>query len=126
MFDAADLSHMRTTQTDHMQDTCVVLSYAAGVSNEFGEKDSPTYTEQAVTVCGLDMRPGFERHGQTLISVQYDATLRLPIGAQIKETDLIRIVSRFDEPVEDMVYQILSPIQRGPSGIRVVLGKVVL
>jgi hypothetical protein len=132
IFTADDLVNMRGAQTDHMMDQCVILSYSAGTVNEFGEADTPTYTEQAVLACGLDMAPntGRSRGGENYLSemtvVQYDAIVRLPVLTVVKETDRIRMIGRFDEPIEDLTYEIVSPIQRGPSGIRLNLRKVVV
>lgn len=123
-FTTDDLAMMRETQTDHMLDECVVLSYAAGTRNEFNEADAPSYTDSDPMPCGLDMRPSSERHGQEMTAIQFDATLRLPINTEVKETDRIRIISRFGLYPGELTYEIVSPIQRGPSGIRVILRKV--
>ena len=112
------------TQNEAMLDECVVMSYAAGARNEFNEADAPTYMDGDSIPCGLDMRPSSERHNAEMTVLQFDATLRLPINTEIKETDRIRIVSRFSLYPGDLTYEIASPIQRGPSGIRVLLRKV--
>lgn len=132
MFDATDLLNMRGAQTDHMMDVCVVLSYAAGTLNEFNEADAPTYTETSVVACGLDMAPntGRNRGGENNLTemtvIQYDAVLRMPISTLVKETDRIKILSRFGEQIDPLTYEIVSPIQRGPSGIRLMLKKIVV
>ena len=116
---------MRETQTDHMLDQCVVLAYSAGTVNEFNEADAPTYAAGDSLLCGLDSRSGSERHGAEMTVIQYDAVLRLPLHAAIKETDRIGINGRFGEFIETVTYEIVSPIQRGPSGFRVLLRKIV-
>lgn len=127
IFTADDLANMRAAQTEHMQDFCRVLSYTAGTLNEFNEADAPTYTSSIETRCGLDMRPGSERNGQNMTSIEYDATLRLPIEVTLKETDRIQITHRFGEALDNaLTYEIAAPIQRGPSGIRLLLKKVVI
>lgn len=125
-FSADDLTAMRQTQTGHMLDSCQILSYAAGTLNEFNEADAPTYTEGDPVECGLDMRSGSERSGYEMTPVQYDAVLRLPLSAALKETDRVQIIARFGEFIEPLIFEIVSPIQRGPSGIRILLKKVVI
>jgi hypothetical protein len=125
IFTVDDLAMMREAQTDHMLDECVILSYAAGTANEYNEADAPVYTAGNSLICGIDMRSGSERHGQEMTVIQYDATLRLPIETLLKETDRVQIISRFCEYHAYPMYEIVSPIQRGPSGIRVLLRKIV-
>lgn len=125
-FTSDELTAMREAQTDHMLDECVVLSYATGTRNEFNEADAPTYTAGEPVRCGLDMNPGSERHGPEMTVIEYDATLRLPLNTSLKETDRVRIIGRFSEMNEYPTYEIVSPIQRGPSGMRILLKKVVV
>jgi len=126
MFSELDRANMRQAQTAHMLDRCEVLSYTAGTANEFNEYDAPTYPSIYESECGLDMRSGSERHGLDNTLVQYDATLRMPLSAPVKETDRIKILARFDEYPEALTYEVVSPIQRGVSGIRLLLRKVVV
>lgn len=133
IFTANDLINMRAAQTEHMQDYGRVLSYAAGTPNEFNEADTPTYTESVGTMCGLDMNPntgrnrGGEYATQDMTRIQYDAVVRLPIEVTVKETDQFQVTHRFGEALDTpLTYEIVSPIQRGPSGIRLVLKKVVV
>lgn len=127
IFTSNDLTNMRTAQTEHMQDFGKVLAYAAGTLNEFNEADAATYTESVGTACGLDMRPSSERSGQDMTTIQYDATLRLPLEVTLKETDHFQVTHRFGEALDTaLTYEIVSPIQRGPSGIRLLLKKVVV
>lgn len=126
LFTADDLDFMREVQDGHMQDTCVVLSFAAGSQNEFGEYDAPTYTAGSAIDCGLEMQPGFERDGSEMTLIEYDAVLRLPIDTTVKETDRIKVTDRYAENTDDLTYWIVAPIQRGPSGIRLRLKKLVV
>lgn len=133
MFSSNDLTNMRSAQTEHMLDFGRVLSYSAGTANEFGEYDAPTYTESVGTRCGLDMNPntGRNRGGefdlQSMTRIQYDGVVRLPIEVAVKETDRFQVTHRFGEALDEpLTYEIISPILRGPSGIRLVLKKVVV
>ena len=123
MFDAATLAWMRAAQTGAMQDLCLIQTYAR-TFNSFAEPvetwtDSPT-----TTACGLDMRPGSERHGADMTTVEYDATLRLPISTTIDARDHIKVTHRYGEAITAQVYRVEGPVQRGPSGIRLRLRKV--
>ena len=132
MFNEADLDFLREAQTDHMQDTCSILSFSAGTANEFGEYDTATYATTITTRCGLDMNPQFganflEGAGEQYTKIVYDAMLRLPREVELKETDRIQVTHRFGEALDTaLTYEVVSPILRGPSGIRVRLKKVVV
>lgn len=124
-FTAEEIEDMRGAQTGHMLDECVVLAYTLGALNEFNEADAPVYISSDPVLCGLEMRPGSRRFGEEMTVIQYDAALRMPLDTPIKETDRIQVVGRFSEFHEFPTYEIVSPIQRGPSGVRVYLRKVV-
>lgn len=126
MFTSADLLTMRTTQNLYMQDRCKIGVYTAGTTDEYGQDSAPTYPPGSEIVCGLDMRPGFERHGAELTSIQYDATLRLPIATALTEKDRITVTKRYGEDTTDIVFEVSAPVQRGPSGLRVLLKKAVV
>lgn len=126
MFTTNDLATMRATQDAYMQDTCRILVYAAGTADAYGEHSAPTYTPGSSIRCGLDQRPGSERRGAKQTTIEYDATLRLPIDTALKETDRIRVTKRFGENTTDIDYEVSAPIQRGPSGIRLLLKKVIV
>ncbi len=125
-FSSDELSEMRTAQVGHMLDECVILAYAEGTRNEFNEADEPTYTAGDPLPCGVDMRSGSERGGFQMTQIQYDATLRLPIKTVIKEKDRVQIIARFGEYIDPITFDIVSPAQRGPSGIRILLRKAVV
>jgi hypothetical protein len=124
-FSATELANMRSAQQDHMMDQCEILSYTAGTANEYNEQDAPTYPTTYIGACGLDMQPGSENDGDDYTAIQHDAIIRLPVGTQVKETDRIRIISRFGEYPNTLTFEIVSPIRRGPSGIRLLVKKVV-
>jgi len=126
MLTSSDLANMRGTQDLYMQDRCQIGVYSAGTQDAYGQPTPPTYTAGSEIACGLDMRSGSERHGAQNTVITYDATLRLPINTSLKETDRIIIIKRYGEDTTDLTYEIASPIQRGASGIRVLLSKVVV
>ena len=120
MFPTADLTSMRATQDEHMMDTCKfgTCTQTADTHNQLVE----TFAYGADVVCGLDMRPGSERHGVDKTVLVYDATIRLPIASAPDPKDRVKVTKRFGEALgTDLVYNIVGPIQRGPSGIRLLL-----
>jgi hypothetical protein len=123
MFGPTDLVWMRLAQTGHMPDTYVPQVYSEALS-QFREM-APTYTDGTAAICGLDMRPGSERHNPGNTILEYDATVRLPITATPDPRDRVKITKRFGETLGTaLVFEIVGPIQRGPSGIRLMLKRV--
>ena len=120
MFIAADLTNMRACQDLHMMDTCNfgTATQTADTFNQLVE----TFAYGADVVCGLDMRPGSERHGVDKTVLNYDATVRLPIASTPDAKDRVKVTKRHGEALgADLVYNIVGPIQRGPSGVRLLL-----
>lgn len=96
-------------------------------SRTFNDYAEPVeiWTEVSTDVpCGLDMQSGNEDRRTTDTLIQYDAVIRLPLSEGWDEKDRIKITKRFGEDTTDLVFEIASPIQRGPSGIRLLLKKV--
>lgn len=122
MFSVNDLSYMRKVQTDHMMDTCIIQTMSRTLDS-YGQMIE-SYTDGTAQACGLDMRPGSERKGTDSTMLEYDATLRLAITAAPDAKDRIKITHRFGEAITPLVYDIAGPIQRGPSGIRLLLKRV--
>lgn len=126
MLDPSQLSHMRDTQVLSLMDTFHKLSY----SRTFNEYNEPieVYTEVLIDVtCGLEQKQGEERGADKNTVITWDAVLRLPISYVIDEKDRIRITKRYGERLDTPIdYQIVSPQQRGPSGIRLLLKKVAI
>lgn len=124
MFSSDELTEMRATQVAHMMDTCH-LQACVQTRDSTNELVETWPADGDALVCGLDMRPGNERHGADMTVLAYDATLRLPITATPDARDRVKITKRFDEALGTaLVYNIVGPIQRGPSGIRLLLKRV--
>ncbi len=123
-FSAADLTNMRATQENHMMDTCVIQAVVQTLASDRELVDTwPADGDELA--CGLDMRPGTERHGVDNIILRYDAVVRLPITATPDAGDRIKITERFGEILDTaLVFDVVGPIQRGPSGIRVMLNRI--
>lgn len=121
---SSDLTRMRATQEAHMMDECVILRHASD-SNRLNEPVSTYTADHAATKCGLDMRPGSMRWNAQSVTLVYDATLRLPIVTMINTLDRIRITKRFGETLATALeYAIVGPVQRGASGIRLLLQRI--
>ena len=124
-FTEDDLECMRDTQTGHMLDLCVIMAFTPGAANEYNEDDAFTYVDSAPLECGLNMNPGTRTFGEEMTVIRYDAIVRLPLHTPMTEKDHIRVIARFGEFTDGQEWEIVSPIDRGPSGIRVYLRRVV-
>jgi len=124
MFSSSDLTNMRTTQQNHLMDECVTQAFVE-TADTFGELVQTWPADSAALVCGLDMRSGAERHGIDMTVLEWDAVIRLPITSAPNAKDRIKITKRFGETLDTaLVYEIVGPIQRGPSGVRLLLKRV--
>ena len=123
-FTSAELAAFRTAQTDHMMDSAVIQTYSR-TYNSFGEPVEVWADAASAVDCGLDMRPGRETPGRDMTTLAYDATVRLAITTTIDAKDRIKITKRFGETLGTaLVFRVEGPVQRGPSGIRLLLRKV--
>lgn len=123
-FSAAELADMRTAQDGHMLDTGNIQPVSSTVDT-FGQAVETWPTNSADIDCGLDMRPGSERHNADNSVTTYDATVRMPIGTTFDLRDKFRITKRFGETLTTaLVFEFVAPIQRGPSGVRAMLRRV--
>lgn len=122
-FSSAELAAMRVAQESAMMDTGNVETFSE-TFNSFGESVA-SYAHAADIACGLDMRPGSVNLEPDKTTVVYDAIVRLPIATSVKMTDQFRVTKRFGETISPaMTFDIVGTIQRGPSGIRLLLQKV--
>jgi hypothetical protein len=123
-FSAVDLTNMRATQDAHMMGTCKFQAVVETV-DAMRELVQTWPADGAEVVCGLDMRSGIERHLTDKTLLEYDATIRLPIASAPDAKDRIKVTKRFGEALgAALIYEIVGPIQRGPSGIRLLLKRV--
>lgn len=123
-FSTEDLTLMREAQTDHMMDECYIQALTQ-TFNSFGEEINSWADSGAAIACGLEMQAGSETREDDKTVVMYDAILRIAITDVPAETKRIRVVKRHGETLSTpIVYEIRSPIQRGPSGNRILLNKV--
>lgn len=123
MFTSSELSNFRDAQSRHMMDTGfrMVRSVSA---NGYNEQIEVFTQAQVSTACGLEMKAGNEIDKTTMTLIEYDAILRLPITFTIDYKDRFKVTKRFNENITALTFEVVSPIQRGPSGIRVLLRRV--
>lgn len=124
MFSAADLANMQECQEDHMMDECKIQA-CVQTADTYGELVETWPVDGSAIDCGLDMRPGAERHGTEKTILEYDATLRMPQGTVTSARDRIKVTKRYGtaEGVP-IVYSIVGVTQKGPSGIRLLLKRI--
>ena len=124
MFNTADLLNMKSCQDSHMMDECKIQARVE-TANTYGELVETWPADGAAIVCGLDPRPGSERHGVDQTILNYDATLRMPYASTPDPVDRIKITKRFGTALgAALVYNIVGPIQQGASGIRILLKRI--
>lgn len=122
-FRTDQLDHMREVQKQHMQDRCIIQT-CTQTANSYGELIE-TFTDDEIIECGLDMSPGSERRGRDNMVIEWDAVLRLRIDRVPDPKDRIKITERHGEELSTpFIYEIVSPIQRGASGIRIMLRRI--
>jgi hypothetical protein len=123
-FSTTDLVGMRATQVEHMMDTCK-LQANVQTKDTHGQLVDTWPVDGDELVCGLDMSPGSERHGADMSILVWDATVRLPITSAPGARDRVKVTKRHGEALgAALVYDIVGPVQRGPSGVRLRLKRV--
>ena len=123
-FSTADLTNMRECQALHMMDECKIQAVVQ-TKNTMNELVETWPVDGAAIDCGLDPRPGLERHETDKSIINYDATLRMPYASVPTPNDRIKITKRYGTALGvPLVYDIVGPIQQGPSGIRILLKKI--
>ena len=120
----AELAGMRSVQVDSLQDLCVIQRHTY-TGDTYGQQVSSWTDDSDTTVCGLDMRPGSERWSERAMVLNFDATLRLAITETVDEKDRIKITKRYGSILATpLVFEIVGPMQRGVSGIRLLLNRI--
>jgi len=121
---AAELAALRTAQDGHMLDVGNILAFTL-TTDGYGQPVEGWGAPGPDILCGLDMRPGSERHTADMTIVTYDATARIPITTVVNLKDRFQVTKMYGETLLiPFVFDIVSPPQRGPSGLRLVLKQV--
>lgn len=119
-----ELIGMRSTQTAHMMDCCVIYHVTGKTKNARGEYIK-TFDDGTESICGLQMNPlekeyGTE-YGAGVVEANIDAILRLPLNTVCTVGDEIEIVARFGEECEPRRYEVDRFLNEGVSGCRAYL-----
>lgn len=124
MFDSAHLAWMRQTQQNHMQDIYHRMAFTAGQDAHNQETAAPV-EDQTDRLFGLEMQPGSEPARDKVIELRWDATGRFPLDAEFDTRDQVKVIKRYGEVLAvPLVFDIVGPIQRGPTAVRLRLSKV--
>lgn len=115
-----ELNGMRSTQTAHMMDCCVIYHVTAKTKNARGETVK-TFDDGVQTICGLEMHPDPKEYGGSWAEANIDAVLRLPLGTVCSVGDEIEIIARFGEEVPTKRYEVDRFLNEGVSGCRAYL-----
>jgi hypothetical protein len=113
---------MRSTQEAAMMDTCMVMPQSEAVDAIGHPVES--WADGALTKCGLDPTGGQELRGTDKTVVRWDARIRLPLGTAYEPKDRIKMVRRFGQICDEIIYEIIGPADIGPSGLLLPLRKV--
>jgi len=123
-FSASELFDLRTAQSGHMLDVGNIQPVSA-IADSYGQVVETWPTNNVDIACGLDMRPGSERHGPDRTITSYEATVRLPIGTEWDMRSRFRVTKLFGETLLiPLVFNFVGPVQRGPSGVRGMINRV--
>lgn len=123
MFSGSELADMQAAQENHMMDLCHRMVFSQ-TTNDYNEQIK-VWTESMTDIkCGLEQQSGSEQLNAVDTVTIYDAIIRLPLSEVWDVKDRIKVTKRFGVDTTDLTYEIVAPIQRGPSGIRLLLRKV--
>jgi head-tail adaptor len=123
LFSSGELAEMRGAQEAHMMDEVVRMVWSS--TKDALNADVSKWTDGKIIACGIDMTGGSEQRDSGKFMVTWDVRLRMPLGTAFDLRDRFRISSRFGQPTNtNIVYEIVSPAEEGPSGIVISLRKV--
>lgn len=128
-FTPDEFADMQTDQAAHMFDTCTLVIYVAGATDEYG-MPLTTWVAGPVVACGYDGRrhaetgiPGGTEQTQVIIT---DGRVRLPIDTEIMTQDRLLVTHRFGVLLETpILYELVGEPRRGPSGLLCDIRRVV-
>lgn len=124
VFTTAQIARMRETFDASLQDSCQLVTVPVTI-NSYGEETPGALVEGEEIACGVEMKPGTERHNVDGTVTIYDAVIRLPITETPDVEQRIKVTRLYGETITPVYYEIVSPIQRGVAGIRVQVRKVI-
>ena len=127
MLKPSDLLRMQSAQQSHMPDICHRSVYSR-TTDDYGSPIESWAEDTTDIPCGINQAAGSEVFGATEMTVEYDATIRLPLSqADVWDAkDRLILTKMFGLVITPIVYEVASPVQRGPSAIRLLLRKVIV
>lgn len=123
IFTSDELTEMQTAQEAHMMDVCIIGVFSQTRDDYKTPVDAWAFGVTEIP-CGLEQETGSEELEPTKTVIRWDATLRLPIAQTVSEHDVIKIIKRHGVAITPIIYGIVSPIRRGPSGNRIRLKRI--
>lgn len=114
-FTAIELSRMQAAQESSMQDECRIGEYRSTADGYGNPSAEYVYGERVA--CGLELISPDEQQGTGEVPV-IDARLRLAYDTSLDPRDRIEVISRYGTELDDaLVFEIVGPPKRGPSGL---------
>jgi hypothetical protein len=117
MINATDREAMQETQEISMMDKGYRLLQSSS-KGDHGEPKEAWERDGDEIDCGIEMKSGVERKGTDLTIIEYDATIRIPVGFEINEKDKFE-VTEFRGEAYSQIFEIITPVQKGISCNRV-------
>jgi hypothetical protein len=105
---------MQTAAGESMMDVCVIMS--AIETKDALNQAVKTWSDGKPQVCGLDMTGGQKTGPGGMIALTWDASLRLPKGTSVSQANRIKMLERYGQPMDELVYEIMA-VREGPSGL---------
>ena len=121
LFTTDEIDSLRDSAEAHMLDVGRRKILSTSISS-IGE-EVRSYANGSETICGVEMEAGEEKRGVKMTTVVWDAQLRLPVSFVINEKDRFEVTS-FRGEVVTILFEVVSPIQKGISANRVKLQRV--
>lgn len=122
MFDSDEKAAFRNTQTTYMMDRCIIQR-AVIMANEYNEQVE-SFADTVETRCGVDFKPGSERHLADGTIVTYDAVMRLPLDVEVKPRWRVKLIRLRGDVITPQVYEVDGPVQYGGTANRINLRAV--
>jgi len=122
-----DFTNLRADAESMFLDECALaprVTVKDGAGEEIPEKQEHRAWGSPIR-CSFDVRPGSKAFGPDHTLLAYDAGIRMAAGTAIDVHGWVKVVSRYGSAVDDgIVYEIMGPVQDGPSAIRLLLKRV--
>ena len=125
-FSSDEVLGLQDTSNSLMMDSCC-LATKTTARNTLGEEipNSPVWSDEIP--CSFDMRPAQsaeKQFGTEHTLLIFDATVRLPVGTLIGARDYVKMTRILGQQVPEVIYEAMTPVQRGQSAIRLPLKRV--